>query len=358
MILKKNDARVKKIRDIYQKNGAKGMLLSMSHNTSWLLGCRTHVGLAGSTGICEVLVCESGVYLIANNIESERLMSEEVCSDEVIAKTYRWDRPEERDKILKELCPCGILYEKDYETELLKARTVLLPDQIEEMKSNCALAGQIMEYLCLSVKQGMTERQIVGSMASNVYEAGMEPIVLLAASDQRLMKYRHPICSDQKVGKYLMLSMGCRKDGMYVSITRTISFGCVEEKMRRAQEAVNLIAATLYEKTRPGRYCKDLYKEIDEMYKETGYGEQIGLHHQGGLGGFQAREDKVTPNSNIYVQAGQAFAWNPSVIGYKNEDMLLIGEERNEIMTITKNLNYEKVTVASSVWNIPQIIER
>ena len=57
------------------------------------------------------------------------------------------------------------------------------------------------------------------------------------------------------------------------------------------------------------------------------------IDHQGGSGGYEPREFVATPTSTEKVTVGQAYAWNPSITGAKSEDTILVGSERNEVMT-------------------------
>lgn len=81
----------------------------------------------------------------------------------------------------------------------------------------------------------------------------------------------------------------------------------------------------LYSETRPGKQYGTLFAQLKRRYAKVGAGEQIALHHQGGMGGFQTRENRLTPDLPGQVQAHQLYAWNPSVTGFKSEDMLLVG---------------------------------
>jgi antitoxin VapB len=69
------------------------------------------------------------------------------------------------------------------------------------------------------------------------------------------------------------------------------------------------------------------------MYAETGYPDEWKKHHQGGTAGYEPREYLSVPGSTDRVAAGQVYAWNPSITGYKSEDTILIGDAKNEVLT-------------------------
>jgi hypothetical protein len=56
------------------------------------------------------------------------------------------------------------------------------------------------------------------------------------------------------------------------------------------------------------------------------------LHHQGGLTGYASREVIATPSSREIIQAGHAFAWNPSITGAKAEETFVLLESGAEVV--------------------------
>lgn len=356
MKLQQQDVRVEALRRLCAQKGASALLLELSHNTAWLLGGRTHVGLAGSQGICQVLVTEERIYLITSNIEGERLRQEELGGDVLEIFQYPWYSGGEQQAFLHRLCPQGYLTERDCEGELYELRTCLLPEEREELRKNCRTASALMEAVCGSVKKGMTEHALSGLLAERCYRAGMEPIVVLAAGEKRLPLYRHPLSTDTPVERFAMLSLGARKNGRYVSITRTVSFGEPEEQLRETQGKVNRLAAMLYTEAVPGIAGGVLCKKLQAAYEKEGIGAEFFLHHQGGASGFQARESKITPEDPHILRHWQAYAFNPSAGCYKNEDMLLVGEQHNEVLTATPGLPTEQVEYRGRVYTMPTIV--
>jgi creatinase/prolidase-like protein len=57
------------------------------------------------------------------------------------------------------------------------------------------------------------------------------------------------------------------------------------------------------------------------------------LHHQGGTTGYGSREIIATPDTHDPIVAGNAFAWNPSITGYKSEETFVLTEGGPEVVT-------------------------
>jgi hypothetical protein len=86
------------------------------------------------------------------------------------------------------------------------------------------------------------------------------------------------------------------------------------------------------EATRPGRTLAEAFADCRRFYAEAGFPEEWRLHHQGGLTGYASRELIATPATDAVIEAGQAFAWNPSVAGAKAEETFVLTEHGPELV--------------------------
>src|SRR5690606_17493248 len=77
----------------------------------------------------------------------------------------------------------------------------------------------------------------------------------------------------------------------------------------------------------------EVFAALQAAYESQGEAEQWKLHHQGGAIAYQSRERIATPGDTTVIQVGQAFAWNPSIVGCKSEDTILLGADGFEIVT-------------------------
>src|SRR5439155_23885005 len=94
------------------------------------------------------------------------------------------------------------------------------------------------------------------------------------------------------------------------------------------------IDATVNLLTRPGRTLGEIFKDLQRAYADHGQADQWQLHHQGGSTGYNPREAVGNPTSAVPVVENQAFAWNPSIVGAKSEDTVLIGADgKVEVLT-------------------------
>lgn len=163
---------------------------------------------------------------------------------------------------------------------------------------------------------------MVARLAEMLAEEGVVAPVLLAASDER-------------IDRSLMLVVVGERGGLHAALTRTAWLrGRPDDETLRRHEASCRIDAALRDATVPGRTLAQVLEAGIRAYAEVGLPDERRLHHQGGTLAYQPRETIATPASSESVEAGMAFAWNPSVTGTKAEETFVLRPDgRREIVT-------------------------
>jgi antitoxin VapB len=207
------------------------------------------------------------------------------------------------------------------------------------------------------VQPGLSEYELSALLADEAEKRGVQAIVNLIATDERIFNYRHPLPTDKRLERYAMLVLCGRKQGQVCSITRLIHFGPLSDELRVKMEAVAAIDAAAIVKTRPDRTLGDVFADIQQAYADTGFADEWQLHHQGGPGGYEPREAIATPGASQVVAAGQVYAWNPSITGTKSEDAMLVGATGNEVLTTIDDWPMIEVVVDGIALPRPAILE-
>lgn len=351
------DLKLRSIRKIYKGKGKKGLLFEKQNNISWLLKGRSHVGLAAVNGVVDILVNDEDVYLIANNIEASRMVQEELPF-KVTIKDYWWYEGYRRGQLIEELTGGNCLVDSQCEDELRTLRLVMTPLQIEDYKILGKDAAEVMNEACSLVRKGMTEFNAAALMAQKCMDRGMEPLVMLVAADERINAYRHPLPTSKVIDDYVMMVIGARRYGQIVCITRFVAFSEPSDEIKRRRDAVLNLDTMLLEETRPGIGTAKLFDMLVDGYKNEGFPDEWKLHHQGGITGYNAREYKVSFGIDVNVEAGQVYAWNPSITGFKAEDTFIVGQNENIILTDTKEMPYKEVKYNGKIIKRPDIFIR
>ncbi len=353
----------KKLQDLMERHKINALMLQQVGNFAWATcGASSYVNTAATNGASSLLITPSGCYVITDNIEATRLKQEEHLEEQGWEfHITAWYEKNQAVAQLTQSLKLGADYSHpgavDLSAELLQLRSALGPEEGERFQKLSALCAEAMDLIIHSVRPGMTEYQIAGKLADAVQGRGIQPIVNLIGTDERIFRFRHPLPTEKKLDQYAMLILCGRKWGLVCSITRLVHFGHLSDELRGKAEAVAHVDARFIVATRPGRKLCDVFNEATQVYREQGFADEWLLHHQGGLAGYEPREVVATPTSDNVVTVGQVFAWNPSIAGVKSEDTILIGKERNEVLTSISGWPMLKVSLDGQEIERPAILE-
>jgi Xaa-Pro aminopeptidase len=317
-----------------------GLYLQSAGSFAWATcGAASYINRATTNGLASLLITQDHQYLLTSNIEAPRLEQEEQLAAQ--GWEFRVSPWHASQNSLADLSHGVVLGSDgpfagalDVSAELARLRANLTPEEdkrFQELGKYCARA---MKAAIQTVRPGQTEYQIAANLAAEAEAQGVQAIVNLIATDERIFSYRHPLPTVKKLEKYAMLILCGRKNGLICSITRLVHFGPLPDELRRKIEACARVDATFINSTRPGRSLGDIFDKITKAYTSVGYPEEWQKHHQGGACGYEPREYLAVPGSPERVAVGQVYAWNPSITGYKSEDVILVGENQNEVLTM------------------------
>ncbi|HSF81065.1 MAG TPA: M24 family metallopeptidase, partial [Anaerolineales bacterium] len=356
--------KLERIRELLIKCDLDALLLQKTENFAWATcGGDAHIYLADSLGIASLLITRTNHFVVTNNIEATRLRQEGGLGEQGWEfKVSPWLEGDNEIASLTHGMKFGAdtSYPQalDLSREIASVRSQLTPEEGNRFRELGQLCAQGMRQSIEAVKPGMSEYEIAGLLAQSVESKGVQVVVNLVATDERIFSYRHPLPSAKKLRNYAMLVLCGRKWGLICSLTRLVNFGKLPDEVRHKAEAVALIDAEMIAATRPGRTLGDIFRRAQAVYAASGYPGEWQLHHQGGSAGYAPREVTARPTSAEPVRVGQAFAWNPSITGTKSEDTILVGEESNEIITEMAAWPSIDIQVGEQVIKRPAILEK
>ena len=333
----------KRIETLLAEHQLEALILRRVGSFAWATcGAASYVNMAATEGEATLVITPEGRYLVVNNIEAPRLDLEEGLVDQGWEfRVTPWYETHATVADLTDGLRVGadVPYPDatDLSAQLARVRTLLTPEEQERVRTLGKLHAEAMDSAIRSVRPGQTEYQIAGVLAQETESRGMQCIVNLIATDERVFSFRHPLPTGKKLDRYAMLVLCGRWRGLVGSITRLVHFGALSDELRRKSEAVAKIDAAFNAATRPGRTLAQIFDHATDVYAETGFPDEWRLHHQGGPAGYEAREYIATPGSTDEVFLGQTYAWNPSVAGAKSEDTILVGDDDNEVLTEIPN---------------------
>lgn len=341
----------RRVREFLRAKDIHALLLKRQANFSWMTGGGLNlVGITTELGAASLLITEKEKFVISNNIEAPRMSGEEKLEGQGFQiRSFPWYEDREVS-LVREIvgegqigsdCPFAgavVLTE-----DIAQLRYSLTPDEVIRYRWLGEKVSLALETTMLATKRGEKESEVVGRLCNFLWKDRIDPVTLMSAADERISLFRHPIPTEKKVEKILMVSVNARKWGLIVSLTRFVHFGKIPQALRDRYEANVGIDCTFMAASRPGVEVRDVLQKGIEAYREKGYPEEWKLHHQGGSIGYTGRDYRVTMQTPDVIQVHQAFTWNPSLMGTKSEDTILAAPEGVEM--ITKPVLYPPLVV-------------
>jgi Xaa-Pro aminopeptidase len=350
--------KVKKIRDLIKRTENDALLISQQKNFSWLTSGRSFVNMSVEKSVASILVTSTLVVLIVNNIESARLLEEEITDHFDKIEVFPWYDPGRSDAIIQKYCQGIIETDTSLESELSAIRTVLTDNELNRIKHLGIEIARAIEQTTTQIQPGQSEYDISAQLSANCLQREIEPIVNLVAVDERAFSRRHPLPTSRTLANYAMLVVCGRNKGQVVSATRLVYFGKPQADLLNRHRAVSEIDSILISNTTPGNSFISLFNLMKKAYSDVGYANEWQNHHQGGLTGYFAREQLLLPNSRHTVLDRQAYAWNPSITGVKSEDTILINGSTTDIITHSGSFPTIEIKCEGNIILRPDILVR
>jgi antitoxin VapB len=328
-----------RIYSLLDEKGLDALLLKKVSSFAWATcGSDSHINTAQSEGVASLLITRQARYLITNTIEAGRLEAEERLTDQGWKfEVVPWYEDSTQLAGLVNGMKLGADHSRagalDLNTELAWMRSQLSQSEILRFRILADRCADAIREAVEAARPGMSEYQLAGLLARASESRGVEPIVNLIGTDDRIFSFRHPLPTDRKLDKYAMFVLCGRKWGLVCSLTRLVHFGPIPSDLLNRHAAVARMDAKMILATRPGSTIGDVFQTAQDAYEDAGYPDEWQNHHQGGLAGYEPREITAVPNSDLPVKVGQIYAWNPSIRGTKSEDSILVGAQENEILT-------------------------
>lgn len=356
---KEFEIKLDRVRGFMSQEGIANLLIQSQANFIWLTGGRPFINRATDMACGYLLVTNHQVCLVASNIEADRLMVEELAGLSIGKEEYPWWEPASLEAKLRDLAGGSRIFtDGELGNKFNRLRWHLLPEERQRYSKVGRLVGAVLQEGAFALQPGDSEEKVAGMLSQAAIVAGLTPMVVLVAADDRAFQYRHPLPTGKRIDRYVLMSISSQKYGLWASATRLVHFGAVPRDLQRRYEVAARVDATLISATVPGAKVKDILGRGIEAYEELGFPNEWKNHHQGGLAGYASREYRATPVSEETVAEGQAYAWNPTVAGAKSEDTILVENNGLRVITVSGNFPLKKIDSQGFAIERPDILVR
>jgi Xaa-Pro dipeptidase len=302
-------------------------------------------------------------WIIASNVDSQRLFDEEVDGLGFQLKEWPWHWG--RDQFLTDLCQnrkvaCdrpvnGVVNVGEPMRRLRRSLTVY--------EQACQLAvGQTvahaLEATCRTLEPGESEREIAGHLSHRLIHRGILPLHVGVAVDGRSRLYRRFGFTSSTLERYAVLTVTARKYGVYVTASRSVCFGELPPEFRQDHNAVCRVSASYLASTWPDAVPREILLAGRRIYLISGYEHEWQLTPQGHLNGRAAIEMPLTPQTEELFQPDWCVTWNASAGAACSCDTFLITEQGPKIITPTEVWPLKRIRIQGAEFVRPDVLQR
>ncbi len=332
------ESRNRSLREIMDRRGAGALLLTSPANFAWYTGgADNRVDRGDPAGVASVLLTGDDAYILTDNIEAPRMREEQTPGMEIVEHPWH----EEPAALLRELTgdaglgtdlPAGSGL--NLSAEIAPLRYVLDDEAIGDYRRLGADTVLAVSEVADSLTPETDELEAAAELSAACLGRGMFTPVLLAASKERLVRYRHPIPQGGPLGRQAMLVACAERGGLFANTTQMVYFDEPDpETLGRQETCTEILRRMREEATRPGHTIAQAFEDCRRFYAEAGFRGGWKHHHQGGMTGYASREVIANSEAQQEISEGQAFAWNPSLVGAKAEETFVLGPDGPEVLT-------------------------
>jgi antitoxin VapB len=287
----------------------------------------------------DVVVYRDRIVVVTNKIEAPRLKEEELSGEEELIIINWFEGREAQLPKGERIGVDGAESDRvNLQTEIENLRRSLNDYEINRLKDIGADAAAALGEAMLDIDPDMTEVEVAGEIAEELWERNLEPVVLLVAGESRIRKFRHPLPTSAEIGSTAMGVVCARRKGLIASVTRIVHFGEIPTEMKETYQRLLNVEAAFLEGTKVGATLAEAFKAGEVAYLKEGFArDEWTKHHQGGPTGYLPRDFPAHEKTPQLIGLNNAIAWNPSAEGLKVEDTVITTTSGLEIITVDPN---------------------
>jgi antitoxin VapB len=328
-----------RIKALLEAKGLDAVVLKKGANVAWIIGGRAHIPTTLELSCMDVVVYQDRIVVVTNKIEAPRLKAEELSGDEEIIIVNWFEGREAQLPKGDRIGVDGAENDRiNLQSEIETLRRALNDYEINRLKEIGADAAAALGEAMLDINPDMSEVEVAGEIAEELWERNLEPVVLLVAGESRIKKFRHPLPTITEIGVTAMGVICARRKGLIASVTRIVHFGEIPAAMNERYQRLLNVEAAFLDGTKVGATLAEAFKAGENAYLREGFArDEWTKHHQGGPTGYLPRDFPAHEKTPQLIGLHNAIAWNPSAEGLKVEDTVITTTSGLEIITADPN---------------------
>ncbi|MBN9120643.1 MAG: M24 family metallopeptidase [Planctomycetes bacterium] len=357
------DAKQQLVSDVLEAMGCEAVVLLMPAHVAWLTAGLNVRGLIADSERPGVYTNGRQRWLLSSNVDSQRLFDEEL--DQLGFQLKEWTWLGGRSDLLYNLTlnrkvagdrpfP-NVPMVNDRLRPLLR---VLSAYERERYRELGAAVAHAVEATARTLRRGDTEEEVAGQLGHRLLHHGIEPTALAITADGRGAKFRRSGFTPAPIASTCVLQATGQRDGLFVTVARTVSFGPPPDELRAAQDLAMKIAAVYHSFTVRGATIAPLAEVAAVVLAGTPFEFDGRLTQPGyGTGHFPAEELRRAGQDEP-LSVGQAVVWQPRVGPAVCADTVLVTETGAEPVTPPTEWPFKRISVRGTTADVPDVLAR
>lgn len=220
-------------------------------------------------------------------------------------------------------------------------RIVKDPEEISLLRRSAQIAVKGFHYVKQVARVGMKEREAQGRLEYYTKTLGStKPSfdIIIAAGARSSMPHCQTNETRMKNNDIVLVDMGVLYDGYCSDLTRCFFLGKMSPLHKKIHAIVWEAQRAGIKKAAPGVSCREVDEASRSIIRKHGYGGLFG-HSTGHGVGLEVHEAPgVSSHSNVVLEPGMVITVEPGIylpgkFGVRIEDMVLITDRGNEVLT-------------------------
>ncbi len=357
------DSKHAQLASLLEEVKCEGLLVAVPENFAWLTAGGVARGVLDEAEQPALYFSPEGRWLIASNVDTQRLFDEEIDGLGFQLKEWPWHWG--RAQLLADLCQgrtvasdlplngCVVVGE-----QLAQLRRKLTPYEQACYRALGQIVSHALEASCRTMQPGDSEREVAGQLSHRLMHRGVNPICVQVAADGRGRLYRQSGYTSATVDSYCVVRVTGRKYGLCATAGRSVCFGQPEATLRRDHDNACKVTATYVASSWPDSMPQQILASGRRIYQLSGADHEWMLAPQGHVTGRAAVELTLTPQTEELFQAGWAVTWQSSCGAALSCDTFLITEDGPRAVTSPENWPLKRIRVQGAEFVDPDILQR
>jgi len=362
-----SEIQVKKNRvmDFLGQSDYDAVLIGRKDNFAWFTGGGSNeVVRSAAEGFAVLLITRNETRMVAHVMDGQRIIDEELNDWDVEYIPLRWYDSSLLEKAVQLLKGKKVLSDVPCNGTVYRPKAVqsihypLTDMEIQKLRRLGAATDRILRCVADEIKPGMRELEVAGMLSSEYTRSGFSCEVLLVGSDERVSKYRHPIPTDKKIKKHVLLHPAVCGWGLHANVTRQVYFDSIPKEIEKKYDAACRIQAASIGMCVPGRRFAEILEAQKRIYREAGYAEEWRNHFQGAITGYVLADPTVLLDPDARIASHQAYDWFITITGVKTEELSINTGDAREVCSAAGHWPTRSYPIGNETFDLAQILVR